>query len=259
MSAIPANEAPAPPPGPAMWCSECRAAMRTQYYALNERPICAKCRPQYAKLIERGVGPAAMRRATTTGLLTVVLGAAALAVGVIIFPFLRLPIVVGIGWFMGKRIMATVDGYGGRRYQYLAVGLTYLAISIGSLIPAVKRAYDDAKRQAAVAAAIEEHDIRTLATQQRQLNEEFEALGIAPLEDEVQQQQNDAGIGNVVVAFFVLPILAMFEYGLYVAAVGLLALGFALYKAWDLTDGQGLDLELRGPFRVGSGPIAATF
>jgi hypothetical protein len=154
--------------------------------------------------------------------------------------------------------MATVDGYGGRRYQYLAVGLTYLAISIGSLIPAVKRAYDDAKRQAAVAAAIEEHDIRTLATQQRQLNEEFEALGIGPLEDDVQQQK-DAGIGNVVVAFFVLPILAMFEYGLYVAAVGLLALGFALYKAWDLTDGQGLDLELRGPFRVGSGPIAATF
>ena len=234
--------------------------MRTQYYALNERPICAKCRPQYAKLIQRGVGPAAMRRATTQGLITVVLGAAALAVGVMIFPFLRLPIVVGIGWLMGKHIMATVDGYGGRRYQYLAVGLTYLAISIGSLVPAVKRAYDDAKRQAAVAAAIEKHDIRTLGTQQRQLNEEFEALGLGPLADSIrQQQEKDAGIGNVVVAFFFLPILAMFEYGLYVAAVGLLALGFALYKAWDLTDGQGLDLELRGPFRVGSGPITATF
>jgi hypothetical protein len=241
-----------------MWCSECRAAMRTQYYALNERPICAKCRPQYAKLIERGVGPAAMRRASIQGLITVVVGAIALAVGVIIFPFLRLPIVVGIGWLMGKRIMATVDGYGGRRYQWLAVGLTYLAISIGSLIPAIKRAHDDAKRQAAVAAAIEKHDIRTLATQQRQLNEELEALGIEPLADEAQQETS-AGMGNVVVALFFLPILAMFEFGLYAAAVGLLALGFALYKAWDLTDGQGLDLDLRGPFRVGSGPIAATF
>src|SRR5918992_440966 len=184
MPAIPANEPPAPPPGPAMWCSECRAAMRTQYYALNERPICAKCRPQYAKLIERGVGPAAMRRATTQGLITVVLGAAALAIGVIIFPFLRLPIVVGIGWFMGKRIMASVDGYGGRRYQYLAVGLTYVAILLGSLVPAIKRANDDAKRRAAIEAA----QIRTLATQQQQLNEELEALGIEPVRPEPQAE-----------------------------------------------------------------------
>lgn len=236
-----------------MWCSECRAAMRTQYFALNERPICAKCRPQYAKMIERGVGPAAMRRAVIQGVLTTLAGAAALAAGVIIFPFFRLPIVVGIGWFMGKRIMGTVDGYGGRRYQYLAVGLTYLAISIGSMIPAIKRAHDDAKRRAAIEAA----QIRTLATEHKAINEELEALGIEPIRAE--QPKEEAGIGSVLVAFFTLPILAMFEFGLYVAGVGLLALGFALYKAWDLTDGQGLDLVLKGPFRVGSGPITATF
>lgn len=226
--------------------------MRTQYFALNERPICAKCRPQFAKLIERGVGAAAMRRAVTQGLLTTLLGAAALAAGVIIFPFLRLPIVVGIGWLMGKRIMATVDGYGGRRYQYLAVGLTYLAILLGSLVPAIKRANDDAKRRAAIEAA----QIRTLATQTQQINEELETLGIEPIRSEPEPEQ---GIGKSVFAFLILPMLAMFEFGLYVAGVGLLALGFALYKAWDLTDGQGLDLVLKGPFRVGSGPITATF
>jgi len=224
--------------------------MRTQYFALNERPICAKCRPQFAKMIQRGVGTAAMRRAVTHGILTTLLGAAALAAGVIIFPFLRLPIVVGIGWFMGKRIMASVDGYGGRRYQYLAVGLTYVAILLGSLVPAIKRANDDAKRRAAIAAS----DIRTLATQQKQLNEEFEALGIEP----VHAEEPEVSTGKSVFAFLILPLLAMFEFGLYAAGVGLLALGFALYKAWDLTDGQGLDLVLKGPFRVGSGPIAAT-
>src|SRR5687768_1122107 len=235
-----------------MWCSECRAPMRTQYFALNERPICAKCRPQFAKMIQRGVGTAAMRRAVTHGILTTLLGAAALAAGVIIFPFLRLPIVVGIGWFMGKRIMATVDGYGGRRYQYLAVGLTYLAILLGSLVPAIKRAQDDAKRRAAIEAA----QIRTLATQSQQINEELEALGIEPIK---APQPEEPGAGSVVAMFFFLPVLAMFEYGLYVAGVGLLAIGFALYKAWDLTDGQGLDLQLSGPFRVGQGPIQSTF
>ena len=225
--------------------------MRTQYFALNERPICAKCRPQFAKLIERGVGAAAMRRAVTQGILTTLLGAAALAVGVIIFPFFRLPIVVGIGWFMGKRIMATVDGYGGRRYQYLAVGLTYLAILLGSLVPAMKRAHDDAKRRAAIEAA----QIRTLATQTQQINEELESLGIEPVRPDPEPE---ASLGKSFFALLILPMLAMFEFGLYVAGVGLLALGFALYKAWDLTDGQGLDLVLKGPFRVGSGPIAAT-
>jgi hypothetical protein len=224
--------------------------MRTQYFALNERPICAKCRPQFAKMIERGVGAAAMRRAVTHGILTTLLGAAALAVGVIIFPFLRLPIVVGIGWFMGKRIMASVDGYGGRRYQYLAVGLTYVAILIGSVVPAIKRANDDAKRRAAIEAA----QIRTLATQQQAINEELEALGIEP----VRAEEPEVSAGKSVFALLILPMLAMFEFGLYAAAVGVLALGFALYKAWDLTDGQGLDLVLKGPFRVGSGPIAAT-
>jgi hypothetical protein len=224
--------------------------MRTQYFALNERPICAKCRPQFAKMIQRGVGAAAMQRAVLQGGLTTLLGAAALAAGVIIFPFLRLPIVVGIGWFMGKRIMASVDGYGGRRYQYLAVGLTYVAILLGSLVPAIKRANDDAKRRAAIEAA----QIRTLATQQQAINEELEALGIEP----VRAEQPEVSAGKSVFAFLILPLLAMFEFGIYAAGVGLLALGFALYKAWDLTDGQGLDLVLKGPFRVGSGPIAAT-
>ncbi len=223
--------------------------MRTQYFALNERPICAKCRPKFAKMIERGVGAAAMRRAVTQGALTTLLGAAALAIGVIIFPFLRLPIVVGIGWFMGKRIMASVDGYGGRRYQYLAVGLTYLAILLGSLVPAIKRAQDDAKRRAAIEAA----QIRTLATQHQAINEELEALGIEP----VRTEQPEVSPGKSVFAFLILPLLAMFEFGLYAAGVGLLVLGFALYNACDLTDGQGLDLVLNGPFRVGSGPIAA--
>ena len=235
-----------------MWCSECRAPMRSQYYALNERPICAKCRPQYAKMIQRGTGSAAMRRAVTQGALTTALGAAALAAGVIIFPFLRLPIVVGIGWFMGKRIMGSIDGYGGRRYQYLAVALTYLAISLGSIVPAIKRANDDAKRRAAIEAA----QIRTLATQQQQINEELVAMGIEPIKPPPAEEPSTGGF---LVAFFTLPLLAMFEFGLYVAGVGLLAVGFALYKAWDLTDGQGLDLQLRGPFRVGTGPIEATF
>jgi hypothetical protein len=39
--------------------------------------------------------------------------------------------------------------------------------------------------------------------------------------------------------------------------MGLLAMGYAMYQAWRQTDGQGMSLELSGPFRVGQGPIPA--
>jgi len=274
--------APAAAP-PAMWCSECRAPMRTQYYALNERPICTKCRPEFVKRIDRGTGPKAMQRAVLHGLATALVGAAVLGAAVTPFPFLRIFIVVGIGYAVGKRIMASVGGYGGRNYQLLAVGLTYFGIGLGSLAPAFQEEREAAARRKAIAA----DTTRKLATQGRAIHEELRALGIDPDAEEpvtatqepngdepagegeeaatteppvvekpkAPEKVNGPGLGTAVVLILVLPILAMLQFGLYAAGAGLFSLGYALYQAWRLTDGQGLVLQLSGPFRVGTGPI----
>jgi hypothetical protein len=60
--------------------------MRTQYYALNERPICGKCRPEFAKRIKRGTGPGSFQRAFLHGLVTALIGAVILGMGVLFIP-----------------------------------------------------------------------------------------------------------------------------------------------------------------------------
>jgi hypothetical protein len=49
----------------------------------------------------------------------------------------------------------------------------------------------------------------------------------------------------------------MMQFGMMASAMGIMALGYALYQAWKQTDGEGMLLELSGPFRVGKGPIPA--
>jgi hypothetical protein len=259
--------------------------MRDRYFALNERPICAKCRPQFAKRIERGTGPGAFQRALLHGAGTALAGAAILGTGVLFIPFLRIFVVVAVGHYIGKRVMAAVDGYGGRRYQILAVSLTYLAIGVGSLVPAVNEANEAADRRRAIQA----DTTRRLASQGRAIAEELDAFtaeqaamhheepddeanadstGAAEGADtsapSVQQAgaakgppkaPERAGLGDYLLAILTLPVLAMFAFGNYAAGVGLLTLVYALREAWKRTDGQGLELTLKGPFRVGTGPI----
>jgi len=65
-------------------------------------------------------------------------------------------------------------------------------------------------------------------------------------------------LGGALLLMLVLPILGLLQYGIYAAGVGVLAFGFGMKKAWDLTEG-GIELALSGPFRVGEGPIPPTF
>ena len=270
---------PAPTPGPAMWCSECRAQMRDRYFALNERPICAKCRPVFATRIERGASSAAFQRAFFHGLVVALIGAAVLGAGVLFIPFVRIFAVIAIGHYVGKRIMAATDGYGGRRYQFLAVGLTYFSIGLGSLIPAVNEARETAERRRAIAA----DTTRRLASQSRAIAEEVAAFtaeqqsaagpGEASEEDDSDAAAEDTsvvaaaepappkkpdtpGVGDYLLGILILPVLAMFAFGWTAAGFGIFTLGYALREAWTRTDGQGLELVLKGPFRVGTGPIA---
>lgn len=271
---------PAPKPVLFMACSECKAPMRDKYFALNERPICAKCKPTFAKRIERGTSSAAFWRSAFTGLGVALAGAVAMGLVVTAFPFARIFLLIPIGFLVGKTVMSAIDGYGGRRYQYLAVALTYFGISLGQVVPAIREAKDSQVRREAIRADTN----RTLATQGLALQEAMDDIasdstfaGSALAEDDEGDESESAdeaaapvqsgtpakpaeessGPRSLIVLFLFLPILSLMQFGLHTTAVGFLALGYALYQAWTRTDGHGLDLRLRGPFRVGAGPIPA--
>lgn len=263
-----------PSAAPYLWCSDCRAPMRDRYFALNERPICATCRPAYADRIKRADGPGAMWRVGMQGGLIALAGAVVLAIAISIFAPLRLFVIVPIGFFVGKRMMAALDGYSNRRYQYLAVSLTYAALLAGFAVPSAMAARKDAARRSEVRARMQ----GTVATEADALRDELASLTQPPPADSTNQAEATGddeapqsakppvpavaedigpGPGLAFVMLLLLPFIASMQFGLMFSAVGFSSIGYALYLAWSKTDGQGMRLELAGPFRVGHGPIPA--
>jgi len=273
MSDVPvASNAASDGAAPYLWCSDCRAPMRAQYYVVNDRPLCAKCRPPYARRIERTDGRGAMWRVGLQGGLVALIGAAVLAAAISIFPPTRLFIVTPIGYLIGKRMMTALDGYSARRYQYLAVSLTYLCFLTGFAIPAGLEERAARERRADNRARMQ----GTMATQADALRDELARLNppraddIEPTGDESEAATPPAvapttematpvgpGPGLALVMLLLLPFVASLQFGMTGSAVGFAALGYGLYQAWTRTDGQGLHLRLSGPFRVGQGPIPA--
>jgi hypothetical protein len=268
------THSPQPSAAPYLWCSDCRAPIRDRYFALNERPICAKCRPTYADRIKRTDGPGALLRVGLQAGLIALAGAIVLGIAIWIFAPLRLFIVAPIGFFIGKRMMTMLDGYSNRRYQYLAVSLTYVALLAGFAVPATFAERRDTARRAEVRAKMQ----GTVATEADAMREELASLTQPPAMDSTTEAETTGddeepksakppalvtpkdlgpGPGLALVLLILLPFISSLQFGLTGSALGFSSIGYALYLAWSKTDGQGMHLKLSGPFRVGQGPIAA--
>ena len=266
-------------------CSDCKNVSRTTYYALNERPVCAKCREGYVERIDRATAPGAMTRVVMQGVLAALAGAVLTAIGISLFGATRILISVGIGYLVGSAIKKANGGWPGRKYQYLAIALTYASLGFGSVLPSLMslRAARHEVRQA-TADSLAAARARATADSAKEADEESVTEGdgtadLAALADSMEAErgrrhvrQSDemrnatklasaspfAIVQTLLVMIITLPILANLQYGIYAAALGLFAFGFAMKKAWDLTEG-GIELELRGPFNVGEGPIRPSF
>src|SRR5688572_20397240 len=283
-----------------MSCSECKTVLRGQqrYYALNERPVCGKCRIPYAKTIEASEGKGAFLRAAIQGGIIAVVGAALLAAVVAVFPAGKIFLVIPIGYLIGKRIMTSIGNYSNRDYQKLAVGLTYVSFLAGMSYGAVKGAAADTERRAEVRTKMQ----GTAATQMDAIDEEMKSVRAADSIEAVQNGEafapdeeaaddtatvftGDAELDSAIVRdrererreaaappvelptgpgpgllffmFLLSPLFGMIGSGMAFSAAGVGAVGYAFFQACKQTDGQGRDLRLSGPFKIGEGPIAA--
>ena len=247
--------------------------MRERYYVVNERPVCAKCTPAFARRIKRTDGEGAMLRVGLQGALVAIVGMVALTLVGIVFPVARIFLVVPIGYFIGKRMMASLEGYSAIRYQRVAVALTYICFLVGFTLPNVIAAQKDRERRAENRSKMQ----GTMATQADAFKQEVDALNKQRADSVASASDEDAaaaararakreaaaradagpGLGLAIVMMLLSPFLSMVQFGMMFSAVGLMAVGYSLYLAWKQTDGQGMHLALSGPFRVGQGPIPA--
>lgn len=128
--------AAAGPEGEHVQCGLCGRAITDEYWQSLGKILCASCR-EAVELQAASTGKAA-----TFGKAFLLGGVVALGCGIGYAVFVGVSkiqfalVTIGIGWAVGRSIQRVTRGFGGVKYQVLAVALTYFASSMGYL-PAV--------------------------------------------------------------------------------------------------------------------------
>lgn len=221
-------------------CAACNKPLLSSYYELNGVPACAECREKAEKGFRPRPGVSGFLKAVGIGL-----GGAAVGAG-IYYAILALTgyevglISILVGFLAGAGVKKGSGGYGGWKYQTLAVGLTYVAICC-TYIPMI---YNGMKEQA-TAAALEPEAVQASAAPvaiEASPDGTVEAVGVEDLEEEAAPGWFMWGI--IFVIALAAPFLAGFEN-----ILGIAIIGFGLYQAWAINKAP--VLAVAGPFPVG--------
>ena len=111
-------------------CAMCRAPLATEYHELNGHPVCASCRAKEEAAHAQDMQWSRFITAAVYGF------GAALAGGLLYWGFVKLTniefglMAIAVGWLVGKAVMKGSNMRGGRRYQILALALTYFSITL---------------------------------------------------------------------------------------------------------------------------------
>ena len=137
---------------PAGNCAVCKKTISGAYFKIRGAPVCVGCTERIRAQIPRD-SHAAFVRALLFGIGGAVIGFAlyvafALATGLIIGY-----VSLAVGYIVGKAMHMGSGGIGGRRYQVVAVLLTYFAVSLSAVPIAIQQSRAHPAQEQAAAAA----------------------------------------------------------------------------------------------------------
>lgn len=223
-------------------CAHCNGPLGEQYWQWQSRPVCASCRTKLSDMLVASQSKKSFGRAVLFGGLTALGCGTAYAIFVARMDYQLALVTIGIAFLIAKVMRRCSAGVGGRKYQVLAVGLTYLASAMG-YVPSV---------YAGLAGSSDE---KTPAA--KTSTPSTAASAPATSETASQSAEDHVGIGGLLAAIALLfaitlaaPVLTATQ-----APMGLLIVGFGLWEAWKLS--RGLPLSLDGPYRVAPAPVPA--
>jgi hypothetical protein len=228
-------------------CSRCSAAITTYYYHLDGETVCASCKQTAERSGATQKSGGAFLRAGVLGFGAALLGAA-IYYAVIAITNLEIGLVaILIGFLVGAAVRKGARGGGGRRYQIMAVALTYFSVGLAYSPLAFKGFAEGARTRAdsvaaanpgsadslSAAAAGDSVSAETTAAA-TQASIGFVGLGIA--------------LGATFLLIFVLPIMAVVG-SMPSGLISALIIGFGMHQAWQMTGGH--KSTITGPYRVG--------
>jgi len=249
----------------AVACSQCANPIGAYYYESAGAVFCARCK----RATEEKAGHAASGGGMGTG---AIFGfGAALAGAFLYWLFMKVTgfdyalVAIGVAFMVGSAIRKGNGGRGGRRFQILAVALTYFAIGAANapfLFEGMASAKTEAAAQADSAATTAIREALADAGADTAL-----ATDATP-RHAVAEQKSDTSpalafvlaLGAVLLLVLSGPVLATIFGGFPSAIINVIIVGIALQKAWQMSgEGEGPAAQtFTGPYKVATqSPSAA--
>jgi hypothetical protein len=203
---------------PSLSCVFCKRDVFGTYFELDGQTACEQCRFAVESAREQGSSVGRASRAILGGALGGFVGAGIYYAVLAVTGYEIGLVAIVVGLLVGFGVRWGSRGIGGRGYQFLAAGITYVAI-VSTYVPFF---FEEAQKQseATETAAPAEPEVAVTAGEV--------AFALAALVAIVLASPFLAGIQNV---------------------IGILIIGFALYEAWRVNAYTPLRIE--GPFQIG--------
>ena len=239
---------------PAVTCAVCGRSVGDEYFTANGKPICASCRQVVttAAAPPRSVGPLLL--AALFGLGASIAGAA-IYYAVIAITNLEIGIVaILIGYMVGWAVRKGAGGRGGRRFQIVAVALTYWAVGLAY----APLAYKEVVKGKVSSSAQSDSTAANKPTIGERLGDTTRTVALDSAKnskDEVSSRDALVALGALFLLIFALPVMSVvgsMPFGLLSALI----IFIGLRQAWHMTGAS--RLEISGPYRVGTGPAPAS-
>ena len=232
----------APPSKLAAICAACQTSIETEYYDVNGNILCSRCRTAVESAAETPRGIVPLVTAGAFGLGAGVIGAI-IYYAVMAIAHLEIGIVaILIGYMVGYAVRTGARGRGGRRFQVLAVALTYASVALAYTPIAVKQALD-ANRQKAPASTTSRNSNDVAATDSSRAATTKPSAGGLLL--------GFVFLSAFIAALPVLVVVGSFPSGLISAFI----IFIGMKQAWRMTGAPWL--QILGPYRVGAAPASA--
>ncbi|MGH1340840.1 MAG: hypothetical protein ACRBN8_04780 [Nannocystales bacterium] len=229
-------------------CDSCSTRLSQAYYAVGDTALCGSCKDELVTTVEARTQPARFVRALAYGVPTAMLGSAIYYAILAVTDYEIGLVSILIGFMVGAAVRAASGPGGGKRYQFLAAGLTYCAI-VTTYVPFVIEGIEEAQQEEM------EMDVAAADISAAESTDAAVAPPDASAEPtpEVPPSASELLLAFVFVfgVAFVAPFLAGLEN-----IMGILIIGFGVYQAWKMN--KHLEFEITGPHSVGAQPAEST-
>jgi hypothetical protein len=243
---------------PTVTCAVCGRSIGSQYYHANDKPVCASCRDV---LLASTVTPRAAGTLIKAGLfgLGAAIAGAAIYYGVIAITNFEIGLVaILIGYMVGYSVRKGAGGRGGRRFQVLALVLTYWSVGLAYTPLAFKQFTRGEKSAEMLAdstnaglAAPDSAEAPIVAENSRGASDADSAT--TEPDGPLAGRSLLLGLGMLFVFVFALPV--MYIVGSFPGGIlSALIIAIGLHQAWSMTGPH--KFQISGPYRVGTGPDA---